>query len=337
MGVTIKDIAKETGFSVATVSRVLSNKIGFFSQETAAVVNDAAVKLGYKKNMAATELVTQKSSVIAVIINSTKTNFSDSIIAGIQKKADETSKRVIILYAGDHDFNSQQRALTTALERPLMGILLLSVDLFAENLQLLKAANIPFRFISISFQDPELTYVASDDWQIGYLATKYLLKKGHKRIGLAGIDIESSAHTGKLRLNGYKYALAENNIIPQKDWIQTGNYSYEAGLQAMEKYGSQKNVSAVITGSDLVGIGLLNQAAKMNLSIPSNLSLITIDGTYLCKIVQPQLTSITQNFYKMGYLGAEYLITNHKQNAFTDIKISERGSVQKVPDDNTKN
>ncbi|KRM96734.1 transcriptional regulator [Liquorilactobacillus aquaticus DSM 21051] len=330
MGVTIKDIAKETGFSVATVSRVLSNKVGFFSQETAAIVNAAALKLGYKKNMAATELVTQKSSIIAVIINSTKTNFSDPIIEGIQQKANEADKRVIILYAGDHDFRSQQRALTTALERPLMGILLLSVDLFADNLQLLKTANVPFRFISISFQDPDLKYVASDDWQIGYLATKYLLKKGHRKIGLAGVDIESSAHTGKLRLAGYQRALIENNITPQKDWIQTGNYSYKAGLNAMKNYGQQKNVSAIITGSDLVGIGLLNQAAKMNISIPNDLSLITIDGTYLCRIVQPQLTSITQNFYSMGYLGAEYLISNQRQNAFTDIQISERGSVRKL-------
>ncbi|GAJ26467.1 transcriptional regulator [Liquorilactobacillus sucicola DSM 21376 = JCM 15457] len=330
MGVTIKDIAKETGFSVATVSRVLSNKVGFFSQDTAAVVNAAATKLGYKKNMAATELVTQKSSVIAVIVNSTKTNFSDPIIEGIQQKAAESDKRVIILYAGDHDATSQRRALSTALERPIAGVLLLSVDLFEENLQLLKTAQVPFRFISISFKDSALNYVASDDQQIGYLATKYLIKMGHRCIGLAGIDIESSAHTGKMRLAGYKRALAENNIPLQKNWIQTGNYSYEAGLLAMQNYSNQKCISAVITGSDLVGIGLLNQAAKLHLSIPDDLSLITIDGTYLCRIVQPQLTSVTQDFYHMGYLGAEYLISDQQQNAFTDVKISERESVKKL-------
>ncbi|KRL00899.1 LacI family DNA-binding transcriptional regulator [Liquorilactobacillus capillatus] len=329
MGITIKDIARETGFSVATVSRVLSNKEGFFSQKTATIINAAAAKLGYKKNMAATELVTQKSNVIAIIVNSTKTNFSEAIIDGIQKKATEANKRVIILYAGDHHAQSQQRALTTALERPIMGILLLSVDLFAENLKLLKSARVPFRFISISFKDPTLNYVASDDYQIGYEATKYLIEMGHRCIGLAGIDLESGAHTGKQRLAGYQRALLENGIIPQKSWIQPGNYSYTAGEQAMLNYHQQKKVTAIITGSDLVGVGLLNQAAKLNLNVPNDLSIIAIDGTYLCKIVQPQLTSVTQDFYQMGYLGAAYLINGQYQNAFTDIEITERQSVKK--------
>ncbi|MBZ2406491.1 LacI family DNA-binding transcriptional regulator [Liquorilactobacillus hordei] len=330
MSVTIKDIAKETGFSVATVSRVLSDKTGFFSQQTAAIINETAAKLGYKKNMAATELVTQKSNVVAVIVNSTKTNFSDQIINGIQKKADEAEKRVIILYAGDRNERSQRIALLTALERPILGILLLSVDLFPSNLAILTSSNIPFYFISISFKDTMLNYIASDDQEIGYQATNYLISQGHKNIGIAGLNIENSAHTGALRFKGYQKALREAGIIFKSDWLQTGDYSYESGVTALQNYYLKKDITAVIAASDLVGIGILNECNRLKINVPAELSILTTDGTSLCELVRPQLSSITQDFYRMGYLGTTYLINNTQNNAYTNITISQRQSVKSL-------
>lgn len=146
MAATIKDIAKLAGVSPATVSRVLANKTAFFSADTAAKVQTAATTLGYQKNTAAAELVTQQSHVIAAIVNSTKTNFANHIIEGIQDAAYRQGLNVIILYAGDADPEQQRRALTTVIERPVRGILLLSVDLSADNLTYLQAAQIPYCF-----------------------------------------------------------------------------------------------------------------------------------------------------------------------------------------------
>lgn len=330
MSITIKDIARETGFSVATVSRVLSDKTGFFSPQTAIIVREAAANLGYKKNMAATELVTQKSNVIAVIVNSTKTNFSDQIINGIQKRADEAEKRVIILYAGDRNERAQKIALSTALERPILGILLLSVDLFPSNLDILTSSQIPFYFLSISFKNNELNYISSDDQEIGYQATRYLLEQGHKNIGIAGLDITNSAHTGVLRFKGYQQALNESGITFKQHWLQTGDYSYESGIIAFRNYCLNKDVTAVIAASDLVGIGILNECSHLKINVPAELSIITIDGTNLCKLVRPQLSSVTQDFYRMGYLGTTYLINSAQNNAYTSIVINQRQSVQKI-------
>ncbi|KRL97157.1 LacI family DNA-binding transcriptional regulator [Liquorilactobacillus satsumensis] len=331
MQATIKDIAKATGFSVATVSRVLSNKKGFFSEKTAAKVNQVAKELGYKKNMSATELVTKKSNVIAALINSTKTNFSDSIIKGIQDKADELGKTVIILYAGDRDARAQKKALTTALERSVAGILLLSVDLSPENLTLLKSARTPFYFISITFQDTALPCITSNDHGIGYLATSYLIRQGHRRIGLAGLDF-SDSYTGKLRLAGYQAALAENQLSAHSEWVQAGDYSYEAGIAALDAYAqnSELPITAVIAGSDMVGIGILNRASALKIPVPQKLSIVTIDGTDLCRIVQPPLTSVTQDFYKMGYVGLERLLENAAGITYTQSELTERKSVLAV-------
>lgn len=117
MAVTIKDIAKQAGVSPATVSRVLSGQAAFYSEKTAKKVKKIAKKLGYQKNTAAVELVTRRSKVIAVIVSSTKTNFSDQIIDGIQQEAGEHDLNVIILYVGEKDPQMEQKALETVIER----------------------------------------------------------------------------------------------------------------------------------------------------------------------------------------------------------------------------
>ena len=86
---TIKDIAAKTGFSIATVSRVLAKKQGTYSDKTQERILKVAKDLGYRKNTLAMELVKKKTDVIAVIVNVTPTNFSSGIIDGIQQRATE--------------------------------------------------------------------------------------------------------------------------------------------------------------------------------------------------------------------------------------------------------
>lgn len=326
MAATIKDIAKAAGVSPATVSRVLANKEGFFGAQTAVRVREAARQLGYRKNTAATELVTQRSHDLAVIVNATQTNFANQIIEGIQATAFPADLNVIILYAGDADEERQRRALTTVIERAVRGILLLSVNLAPANLALLRSTEIPYAFLSISMQAPQTPAITSDDWQVGYQATQYLLRRGHRRIGLAAVDHQI---TGQLRLAGYRQALTEAGVQPVDAWFQAGDYSYAAGQQAMQAYGAQPAVTAVLAGSDMAAIGVMNQARTLGLLVPADLSVMAIDGTELCEIVQPTLTSLTQSFYDMGVAGVRRLLTDQPTppRETTAIRVVERESV----------
>lgn len=138
MVATIKDIARKTGVAASTVSRVLGNKQSGYSQATAAKVRAAAKELGYKRNQAAVELVKQRSNIIATVVSSVKTSFSGQIIDGIQSEAIKHGLNLIIIYSNSADPVEQRRALMTAIERPVRGILLLSIALSAENLELLQ-------------------------------------------------------------------------------------------------------------------------------------------------------------------------------------------------------
>ncbi|VDK13736.1 Catabolite control protein A [Oenococcus sicerae] len=332
MAATIKDIAKLAHVSIATVSRILSDRTESHTEETIARVRKAAKELAYQKNTAAIELVTKKSNVVAVIVSATPTNFSNQIIDGIQKKAAKHHLAVIILYAGENNTELQRKALQTVAERSVMGILLLAINLSPANLKFLTKSTIPFVFLALSFQDKTIPFIASDDFQIAYQATNFLISKGHRKIGLAAADFHIS-YTGYRRLAGYQKAMQEHQLQLVPDWVQDGNYSYQSGRRAIQAYMKNTQVTAVIANSDLAAMGIANQALDFGLSIPNDLSIISIDGTDFCTMFRPQLTSMTQSFYEMGSQGIDCLLNRKLSTAaqrFTAVSIQERESVKNI-------
>lgn len=326
MAATIKDIARLAGVSPSTVSRVLSNQVEFYSEKTAKKVKKAATKLGYRRNVGAVELVTRKSNVIAVIVSSVQTNFSDQIIQGIQDEAAKKSLSVIINYAGGSDAELQRRAIETVIERAVRAILLVAIDLNPQNDDLLTTANIPYLFLSMRFSDRLFPFITSDDFQIGYQGTQYLINKGHRQIGLAATDLESLI--GQMRVAGYRKAMTENQLPIDPHWIDDGEFTYEDGARAMRSY-AKMAVTAAVASSDLAAIGMLNQAADLKIKVPSDFAIVSVDGTNLCSIVRPKLTSVTQSFYQMGATGLQTLLSprlKQFKSSYTPIQIDERQS-----------
>ncbi|WP_203642187.1 LacI family DNA-binding transcriptional regulator [Levilactobacillus andaensis] len=320
---TIKDIAAESGVSIATVSRVLSHKTGTYSEKTQAKILAVAKRLGYRKNSTAVELVKKKAAVIALIINATPTNFSTQIIDGIQRRASELGQGVIILYAGNRNAELQHQAIVTALERAVSGILLAAIEPDAEDLTLLKESHVPFCFVSVYLGTDKVLSVSSDNEKLAATTTDYLLDHGHTRIGLAGVD---TYHTGSQRIAGYQRALAARGI--QETTIKYGDYSYESGRQLLAEFLPLK-VTAIIAASDMVAAGLLNAAQEAGIAVPEQLSLVSIDGTDICRITTPALTSLTQDFYQIGAQSVDRVM-GEKAATFVPVEMVERDSVKSV-------
>ncbi|MCD7120937.1 LacI family transcriptional regulator [Limosilactobacillus agrestis] len=324
---TIKDIAQRANVSTATVSRILSNKKQSYRPETATKVKAIAKELGYKKNLAAAELAAHSSKLIAVILNNTQTNFADDIIAAIQAATDQAGYQMFILYAGNHDSRLLNRAISVALERHVAGILLVATTLDKEAAHTLQESNTPCRLISVYDEaDPRYTrfkFTSSNNEEIGYLATNYLIERGHSRIGLAGIDHSS---TGKQRLHGYQRAMTEHGLIPRMEWVEYGDYSF-GPQQNILKTLMNKGLEAIITASDMVGVEMIKEAHLLDLDIPKDLSFISIDGTFLCDITIPTITSVTQDFYQMGTIAVRGLL-NDEDSQFIPVHITPRNSVR---------
>ena len=275
----------------------------------------------------------KKNNVIAVVISSVQTNFADSIIRGINKVASENSFDVIYTYTTSLDEGNQPHVIDMLTSRRVSGIVLVSVILDKESITKIERADIPYTFVSITPENETRT-ISSDDVDIGYQATKYLINQGHRRIGLAGLD--NQYYTGKRRFEGYKKALKEINVSPKKEWLFPGDYSYESGYDALKYYKKIQNVTAVITASDTCAVGMLNSATDNGVRIPEELSILSIDGTNLCEIARPRLTSVSQNFEEMGQQGILALIDMIKfksteiSRKVIDVKIDERDSVKRI-------
>lgn len=324
--ITIKDIARETHLSVATVSRVLHHK-GQHNSDTVKLVTETAQQLGYVRNTSAADLVNRQSHIIAVIVSNTKSNFSTQIIDAIESKATTQNLDTYILHAGNHDEASQIRAINTVIERSVMGIILVSLELGTKVLQILKDTSIPSICLSTSVKDATIPFVTSNNYQMGYDATNAMIKDGHKKIGLVGIPTNGSINQ---RTHGYLQCMEDHNLTVNPEWIQYGSCTYEDGIDAWKQL-SSKEITCAICASDFTAIGFINACTESGLQVPNDISVMSFDGTELVEMMRPAITSVTQSFYEMGIAGVQYL-TSHGQirSPYLPFKIIKRDSTAKL-------
>ena len=326
MKATIKDVAKAAHVSTATVSRVLSNKAGTYREETAKVVRKVADQLGYHRNVSAAELAANEVKTIAIIINNTKTHFWQEVLDGIQEALQDAHRNSIIFYAGNNDAAMLTQAINNVLARSVSGILPISAKATSRQLSLLNNSGIPYRFVSIyGSDDQETKFISSDNIKIGELATSYLIEHGHSKIGLLGID---QSTTGKQRLLGYEKVMTKANLVVDPNWVQYGDYSFE-NAQKLFKRVRNVGLTAIIAASDMVAAGLIKAANQYGYSIPEDLSIISIDGTFICDITSPTITSVSQQFKLMGQRSVTNLIENADAE-FIPVNINERKSVKNL-------
>lgn len=323
---TIKNIAKAAGVSTATVSRALSNKNDILKPSTAKKIRQIAQEMGYHKNVAASQLASHITNTIAVIINYHQTNFWKDIVNGILQRAHELNHKVIIFSAGNNNANRLTETVNEALKHQATGILLISGKIESVQLKILNKARMPYRLISIyDQQHPEQHFISSDNVAIGEKATNYLIAHGHQKIGIVGIDHSS---TGQQRLFGYQQAMTDAQLTINPHWIYYGDYSYQNGQDLFEKLKGH-GLTAVIAGSDMTAVGLIKAATKHHLHLPDQLSIICIDGSIICEITNPTLTSVTQDFYQMGVKSVDNLL-NNEPSTFIPTSINERSSVKNI-------
>lgn len=339
--VTIKDIAERLQLSTATISRALSGH-GEHNDKTVALVKRTAKSMGYVRNMAASDLVQRQSHIIAVVMSSTKSNFGTDIVSSIEAKAAQHNLDVFVIHVGNSDSLAQQRAIRAAVERAVRGIALVSLELDEQTVRMLHDSGIPCVVLSAPVKDDALPFITSDNFKMGHDATEFLIERGHRRIGLAGIPDQGAV---RLRIDGYRAAMKEHGLAVDRRWIQYGSCVYEDGVAAVDAFmhkagtgtedeagGAGCGITAVLGASDLTAFGVMNRAAELGLDVPSDLSVMSFDGTELVDMMRPSLTSVTQDFTRMGCDGFDVLLGEEQGNFphYVPFEIAERDSTAAV-------
>lgn len=316
MKLTINDIAREAGVSIATVSNVMNNT-GRVSEDTARKVKKIIEDHNYTPNISARKLKNKNSQLISVIVPYLKKGkFEDNpffwqLLNGVENGAKDQRFNVMLTgVENDHD-------LTFINKQYLDGIIVIGLD---EKTKLFK--NIINLTVPCVFMDSYLTgqgiyQVYNNDLMGGYLATKHLLSLGHKKIVIVagklakqGVDYQ--------RCLGYRQALEEADIAYDPNLIMDQGASIAGGYHAAQKiFSNQEKITAVFILSDIGAMGLIRGLNELGLAVPEDISVVGYDDIIYSEYMIPSLTTVRQDIYQKGETAVQLLLDqiNRKNNS----------------------
>ena len=307
MKVGIKDIAAETGVSIATVSHALRNP-DRVSDETRKKVLAAAEKAGYTPNRMAASLRTARSGNIVVIIPDITDSLNGKIISGIEAVARARGYSVLLGNTKGSEKREREFASLT-LSSQADGIILMSHRMpFAPGPGGLRVDEIPPMVNGCEDTGfEEIPLVAIDDQQAALDATEYLLSLGHRDIAVITGDMESTS--SRRRLEGYRQAMGDAGLAVNDSWVVFGNYLPEAGESAARELMMQKvRPTAIFCFSDEMAIGCMHALKGQGFSVPADVSVMGFDGIPFARYAAPPLTTVAQPTDKIGAECARILL-----------------------------
>jgi len=306
---TIKDVAKETGYSVATVSYVLNRTGKFYSKETEKKILDKIAKLGYYPDAIAKSLRTKRTNNIGFLVPFISDFFAEVFI-GVQEAASKQNYSVS-LYSSEHDSIQEEKNINSILSNNFDGTIIASAIFDEKNIEKLIRANIPLVNIEKFYIKKRIPSIFLKNIEISKKAVNHLINLGHKKIGF----ISEPISIGKIsnRFEGYKQALKENGLKYDNSYVFISKFlerehhekSYQYILSNIKKI---KECSALFIPSDVLAISTMKAVFDFGLKVPDDISIIGFDGLEISKFVRPSLSTIIQPRYEMGYKAMEILL-----------------------------
>jgi LacI family transcriptional regulator len=305
-GVTIVDVARASGVSYTTVSRVLSG-YEFVSETARTSVMKAVEDLGYVANLQARSLKGGRSQIIGLLVPNLDNGYVGTITQGIDQELARANYD-LMLYTS-HRHPGKESFYVNAIVNGLTDGLLLIAPLIPKTyLNELREHNYPYVLIDQTDDSENSTVVESTNWQGAYDATRYLIQLGHTRI--AFIQGSSAVRSAIDRLQGYKAALADHDIFLREDLVIDGDYQQQTGYQTTKRLLQSVSLrpTAIFASNDLAAFGAMDAARECGLSIPDDISIIGFDDIPQASFVYPKLTTVRQPLEQMGQIAVKMLL-----------------------------
>ncbi|WNB92550.1 LacI family DNA-binding transcriptional regulator [Bacillus sp. NEB1478] len=313
---TIKDIAREVGLSVTTVSRALNDYYDV-SPKTKKRVKEVAEALNYSPNHIARSLVMKKTKTIGLLVSDlmregVKDNFTFEVLTGINKCAGDLGYD-LVLFSTSSDKQKEKTYTQLCRERRVDGVIISGIKTNDRYLTEVVTSDIPCVLIDIPVNSNSVGFVTTDNVLGAMKAVQHLIELGHTKI--AFMNGHNFAYVSKKRLEGYLSAFEKSELPIHKEWIVNGSFlDSTAEKVAYELLQNNPEITAIFCASDLMALGVIKAAAKLNIKVPEDLSIVGYDDILLASYVTPSLTTISQDKYQMGYQAAELLISMLKDN-----------------------
>ncbi|WEG15204.1 LacI family DNA-binding transcriptional regulator [Alkalihalophilus pseudofirmus] len=320
---TIYDIAKKTGYSISTVSKVLNN-YSDVGEKAKRIINEAVEELGYYPSSSARTLSTKKSWTIGVVFVEDsgigiEHPFFNAVIESFKKAAEKEGYD--LLFASNKIGTEQRSYLDHFLYRGVDGVVVVCSTMDSPDLDILMESDLPSVVIDLDTRGASVVF--SDNIHGSELAVDHLYELGHRKI--AHIAGHNSLYVGVHRLKGYIQAMNKHNLNIPDEYIADGGYfTFESGKKAMEDLLKlEDRPTAVYAAGDLMALGAITAIQEQGLSVPNDISVIGFDDIQIARYMTPGLTTIKQDTFLIGKTAAGLLLEqiNDKKKHYMSIKI----------------
>jgi LacI family transcriptional regulator len=304
--VTLKDIAKEMGVSITTISRALNNK-NDISPLTKERILRVIKQRGYTLNAVARGLKIKRTETIGIVITDISDPFFAPVVKGVEKTAQQEGYHVILCDT-DEDYQIEKEAIRTLIEKRVDGLLITPTQTNYQDIVELKRKKLPFVLLArhFDFELLETNYVSTDDVKGAFSVTTFLIEKGHGRILF--VNGPSYISSAKERLAGYKRALLEAGVEIDESLIRGGGIKKEDGYRIMkEELEKSSRFTAVFAYSDFVALGIIEALKEANYKIPQDIAVVGYDDIDIGSFLEAPLTTMRIPKYDLGVEGFKLL------------------------------
>jgi LacI family transcriptional regulator len=321
---TIKDVARQAGVSVGTVSHVLSETVPVRSVLRDRVLA-AIQKLDYQPNFVARSLKANRTKTLGMVISDITNPFFPQVVRGAEDCALKYGY-LLNTFNTDDQVEREQQVFALLRSRRVDGILLVVAPSPAgdvAHIRKMVESGIPVVCLDRIPQGIALDSVSVDNVKGAQMCVRHLINKGHRRIGI--ITGSLSLQTAKERLEGYRSALHGASIKPEPGLILEGDFREGSGYRlGKELLLGPHPPTAVFVSNGMMAVGVVRAVEEIGMECPGDIAIASFDDLPLASAFRPHLTAVALPAYQIGYKGAELLIKRVRKvstGKYTTIRL----------------
>ena len=307
MGITIEDVARAAGVSIATVSRYLNGPDGAVAKDTGTRIRAAVERLGYVPNAAARSLKTGKTHLIGVLLANIAHPYWSAVLAGVEDACQRAGYGAIVSSAADradveHDY------LQAFLKQRVDGILLNPAHADPATVAAWAALRVPVVLIDRTLPGLPFPLVAMDNELGTQLAVEHLLGLGHRRIGFVSWRPDGLSNREE-RLAGYRSALAAAGLGTDRRLVRFAAEGWSDGVdQTLALLDEADPPTAIVSASSMLNLQVLAAIKRGGLRVPADISVVGFDDSPWDALLDPPLTTVATPARRLGTAAVEALV-----------------------------
>ena len=304
---TIKDIARISGCSVSTISRVINDRPDV-RPETKEHVLKVMREAGFVPNTNARQLKIQQSRSLVFVVKGTRNLFFSDFLVQLQRAATLYGYNGIVSYL-DENANEIDAAEKILREIKPKGMIFLggSVANFKKGFANITVPSVLTTLVSDELDFPNLSMVGVDDRAAAYAAVDYLIQQGHRKIAVLGGPVTS--YPSVMRREGAQQAMRDAGILFSDKLYGLSNYDFESAYHAVNSLLARRaDFTALFAMSDVIALGAIRALVSAGLRVPEDISVLGFDGIELSEYSNPRIATLAQPIHQISSLSVRMLV-----------------------------